>query len=237
MSEREITPPGFDYVMRFNTFAKSVEDFRQAMTIAQRFFTRLSTSKVKLPQLNYMLDTFTDSVSFRDVGEFTETMDKITEDVLQFPYDSRGGYPYPPVDGIGKLSSTPKELIRNNRLYGRLANSLGSAPYLDLVKAVNEQDGTEDKCVDTLGSFYHKVKDTPEYNFHGEMTGDSGAFAIWGEFLKRNLLPEIIRMKRTGDFDVRVELDTYEGTDYDISYMADIHYSGINSAKVEVIPK
>lgn len=238
LSESGIAPPGFYYVRTFNTFAKSVEDFRQAMTTAQRFFTRLSTCKIKLPQLNYMLDTFANSVLFRDVGEFTETMDEITEDVLQFPYHSQGGYPYPPVDGIGKLCSTPAELIRNNRLYGRLANSLGSAPYLDLVKAVNEQrDSTEDECVDTLSSFYHKVKETPEYNFNGEMTGDSGAFAIWEEFLKRNLLPEILRVKRTGDFDVRVELDTYEGSDYDISYMAEIHYSGINSTKVEVIPK
>ena len=216
----KLFPPYFHFLGYLEDIVGSVDDFRQAMATTQRFFIRLGTSDFKFPQLDSILGNFAESVRFRDVGEFNATMEQIAGDMLQFPYGTEGGYAAETVDKIGRISSTPVELIRNNRLYGRLANSLAGAPCLDLVKTVNEQrDTTEDECVGALTRFYEKIKDTSEYKF-SDYPGDSGPGKIWEEFFRANLLPKLLTVNRTGDFDVHLGLSTHTDSVYD-DYMGD----------------
>ena len=231
----ELFPAYFHFLRYFEDFVGSVDDFKQAMTTTQRFFIRLGASDFKFPQPDYILGDFAKSVQFRDVGEFNASMEQITGDMLQYPYDTEGGYAAETVDKIGKLSSTPQELVRNNRLYGRLANGLKSAPCIDLVKAVNEQDSTEDECVGALTRFYEKIKDTSEYQF-SDYLGDSGPGKIWEQFFRANLLPKLLRVNKAGDFDVHLSLSTHTDSGYD-DYMGDWTATYIDSVHLDISPR
>jgi hypothetical protein len=196
---------------------------------AREFFEPERKNKIIYGLPTIVTYAFPTAAFLAERGKERDALDRIRNFTQQLDSDET-------VDKIGGLSSTPAELVNNSRLYGRLANSIKSAPYLDLVKAVNEQrDSTEDECVGALTGFYEKIKDTSEYKF-SDYLGDSGPVKIWEEFFRASLLPTLLTVNRAGDFDVHLRLTTHTDSGYD-DYMGDWSVTYIDAVNLDISKK